>query len=135
VLLCRVTWSLIPVRTTATRNDGVGGHQGWAAVLTLLPGTQVGFSAPDQRQSCSGILTHDEDGYMLKPDAGSKSLWCAAYIGEDEKSPLAQRVLKTCMLVKSLPYRRNISRARDIRLDRDIVGLNTEAVMRLVIRV
>jgi hypothetical protein len=40
-----------------------------AAVLALLLGTQVGFSASVQRQSCSGILAHEDDGgrqsYMM----------------------------------------------------------------------
>jgi hypothetical protein len=69
-----------------------------AAVLALLLGTQVGFSASVQRQSCSGILAHDDDGYLLQPDAGTKSPWCPAYIGDDDKSALAKRVLKTCAL-------------------------------------
>jgi hypothetical protein len=69
-----------------------------AAVLALLLSTQVGFSASAQRQSCSGVLAHDEDGYLLQPDAGTKSPWCPAYIGDDDKSPLAKRVLKTCAL-------------------------------------
>jgi hypothetical protein len=72
------------------------GAQASAAALALLLGTQVGFSAPDQPQACSGILAHDDDGYRLQPDAGTKSPWCPAYIGDDDKSPLAKRVLKTC---------------------------------------
>jgi hypothetical protein len=69
-----------------------------AAALTLLLGAQAGFSAPDQRQACSGVLNHDDDGYALIADPDSKSLWCAASIGEDEKSPLVKRVLKTCAI-------------------------------------
>jgi hypothetical protein len=72
------------------------GAQVCAAVLALLLGTQAGFSASAQRQTCSGILAHDDDGYLLQPDAGTKSPWCPAYIGDDEKSALAKRVLKTC---------------------------------------
>jgi hypothetical protein len=67
-----------------------------AAALALLLGTQAGFSASGDRQSCSGVLTHDQDGYLLTPDADAKSSWCSAYIGDDEKSALAKRVLKTC---------------------------------------
>jgi hypothetical protein len=67
-----------------------------AAVLALLLGTQAGFSASAQRQACSGILAHDDEGYLLQPDAGTKSPWCPAYIGDDDKSALAKRVLKTC---------------------------------------
>jgi hypothetical protein len=70
----------------------------WAAVLALLLSTQAGFSASGQRQSCSGILAHDDGGYLLQPDEGTKSPWCPAYIGDDEKSALARRVLKTCAL-------------------------------------
>ena len=66
-----------------------------AAALALLLSAEAGVSAPDERQSCSGILNHD-DGYALIADPDSKSLWCAASIGEDEKSPLVKRVLKTC---------------------------------------
>jgi hypothetical protein len=69
-----------------------------AAVLALLLGTQAGFSASAQRQACSGILAHDEGGYLLQPDEGTKSPWCPAYIGDDEKSAQAKRVLKTCAL-------------------------------------
>jgi hypothetical protein len=69
-----------------------------AAVLALLLSTQAGFSASAQRQSCSGILAHDDGGYLLQPDAGAKSPWCPAYIGDDEKSPHAKRVLKTWAL-------------------------------------
>jgi hypothetical protein len=36
------------------------------------------------------------DGYTLIADPDSKSLWCAASIGEDARSPLVKRVLKTC---------------------------------------
>jgi hypothetical protein len=73
--------------------------QASAAVLALLLlSTQLGFSASVQRQSCSGILAHDDDGYLLQPDAGTKSPWCPAYIGDDDKSALAKRVLKTCAL-------------------------------------
>jgi hypothetical protein len=74
------------------------GAQASAAMLALLLGTQVGFSASGQRQACSGILAHDDDGYLLQPDAGMKSPWCPAYIGDDDKSALAKRVLKTCAL-------------------------------------
>jgi hypothetical protein len=69
-----------------------------AAALALLLGSQAGFSASDQRQACSGVLTHDDDGYMLVADPDSKSLWCHASIGEDEKSALVKRVLKTCAI-------------------------------------
>jgi hypothetical protein len=69
-----------------------------AAALALLLSAQAGSAASGQRQSCSGILSHDEDGYLLIPDPGSKSAWCPAYIGDDDKSALAQRVLKTCPL-------------------------------------
>ena len=69
-----------------------------AAALVLLVWTGEGSSATATRQACSGILTHDSGGYLLKPDPGSKSLWCDAYIGEDEKSSLARRVLKTCVI-------------------------------------
>jgi hypothetical protein len=69
-----------------------------AAALTLLLSPQAGFSASDLRQTCSGVLTHDDDGYMLIADPDSKSLWCAASIGEDEKSPQVKRVLKTCTI-------------------------------------
>jgi hypothetical protein len=68
-----------------------------AAALALWLSAATGFSAPDQRQSCSGVLNHD-DGYALIADPDSKSLWCAASIGEDEKSPLVKRVLKTCAI-------------------------------------
>jgi hypothetical protein len=68
-----------------------------AAALAWLLSTAAGFSAPDQHQSCSGVLNHD-DGYALIADADSKSLWCAASIGENEKSPLVKRVLKTCAI-------------------------------------
>ena len=68
-----------------------------AAALALLS-PQAGFSASDQRQACSGVLTHDDDGYMLIADPDSKSLWCAASVGEDEKSALVKRVLKTCAI-------------------------------------
>jgi hypothetical protein len=71
--------------------------QASAVVLALLS-TQVGFPASAQRQACSGILAHDDDGYLLQPDEGTKSPWCPAYIGDDDKSPLAKRVLKTCAL-------------------------------------
>jgi hypothetical protein len=69
-----------------------------AAALALALGTQAGFAASGQRQSCSGILEHadDGDGYRLNPDPGTKSPWCPAHIGDGEHSPLAQRVLKTC---------------------------------------
>jgi hypothetical protein len=69
-----------------------------AVALASLLSAQAGFSAPDQRQSCSGVLNHDDDGYALIVDPNPKSLWCAASIGEDEKSPLVKRVLKTCAL-------------------------------------
>jgi hypothetical protein len=69
-----------------------------AAALALLLSSRAGFSASDQRQACSGVLTHDADGYMLIADPDSKSLWCAASIGEDEKSALVKRVLKTCAI-------------------------------------
>jgi hypothetical protein len=69
-----------------------------AAALALLLSPQAGSAASGQHQSCSGILSHDEDGYLLTPDPGSKSPWCPAYIGDDDKSALAQRVLKTCQL-------------------------------------
>jgi hypothetical protein len=68
-----------------------------AAALAVLLGAQAGFSA-DQRQACSGILAHDDDGYMLIADPDSQSLWCAASFGEDEKSPLVMRVWKTCAI-------------------------------------
>ena len=56
------------------------------AVLALLLSTQVGFSASALRQSCSGILAHDDDGYRLQPDEGTKSPWCPAYrIGDNDK--------------------------------------------------
>src|SRR6266567_2822032 len=68
-----------------------------ALALLLLLSTHVGSATSGQRQSCSGVLTHDEEeGYFLKADPASKSLWCASSIGEDEKSSLVQRVLKTC---------------------------------------
>jgi hypothetical protein len=66
------------------------------AALALLLGTQAGSSASGQRQACSGVLNHDEGGYLLSPDADAKSPWCPAYIGDDDKSALAKRVLKTC---------------------------------------
>jgi len=69
-----------------------------AAALAWLLSTAAGFSAPDQHQSCSGVLNHDDDGYALIADPDSKSLWCAASIGENEKSPLVKRVLKTCAI-------------------------------------
>jgi hypothetical protein len=69
-----------------------------AAALVLLVSANAGLSAPAQRQACSGVLTQDDSGYLLKPDPGSKSLWCDAYIGDDKNSSLAQRVLKTCMI-------------------------------------
>jgi hypothetical protein len=68
------------------------------AALVLAASAQVAFSAPAQRQSCSGIVMHDEDGYSLNADPNSKSLWCHASIGESENSPLAKRVLKICAL-------------------------------------
>jgi hypothetical protein len=67
-----------------------------AAALALVLSAQAGSAASGQRQSCSGILAHDEDGYLLNPDPDTKSPWCPAYIGDNEKSPLARRVLKTC---------------------------------------
>ena len=69
-----------------------------AAALVLLVCTGEGSSATGRRQVCNGILTHDNGGYMLKPDPDSKSLWCDAYIGEGDGSSLAQRVLKTCVI-------------------------------------
>jgi hypothetical protein len=68
------------------------------AALLLVAWMGAGSSAPVSRQACSGVLTHDVGGYMLKPDAGSKSLWCDAIIGFEERSSFAQRVLKTCMI-------------------------------------
>jgi hypothetical protein len=69
-----------------------------AAALALALSTQAGFSAAGLRQSCSGIVAHDDDGdgYHLNPDPDTKSPWCPAHIGDDEKSPLVRRVLKTC---------------------------------------
>jgi hypothetical protein len=69
-----------------------------AVALALVVSSQAGSAASGQRQSCSGILEHaDEgDGYRLNPDPGTKSPWCPAHIGDDGKSPLAKRVLKTC---------------------------------------
>jgi hypothetical protein len=69
-----------------------------ATTLLFLACMGPGSSAPGSRQACSGVLTQDEGGYMLKPDPGSKSLWCDAYIGEDKGSSLAQRVLKVCVI-------------------------------------
>src|SRR5258707_1812015 len=66
-----------------------------ATALALLRGTQAGSSASGDRQSCSGVLSHDQDGYLLSPDADTKSPWRSAYIADDEKSALAKRVLKT----------------------------------------
>jgi hypothetical protein len=55
--------------------------------------------ATDKTQVCSGILTKDERGYLLKPDPGS-SPWCDAYIGDDyhigDASTL--RVPKVCQI-------------------------------------
>ena len=69
-----------------------------AAALALTLSAQAGFAASGQRQSCSGILEHadDGDGYRLNPDPGTKSPWCPAHIGDSDKSSLAQRVLRTC---------------------------------------
>ena len=66
------------------------------AALALLLSINAGSAASGDRQSCSGILTHEDDGYALVADPNSKSLWCAASIGEREKAPLVKRVLKTC---------------------------------------
>jgi hypothetical protein len=70
----------------------------FAAALALFLSAHAGSAASGQHQSCNGILSHDTDGYLLIPDPDTKSPWCPAYIGDDEKSPLAQRVLKTCPL-------------------------------------
>jgi hypothetical protein len=71
-----------------------------AATILLLPFAWMGeaAAAPVGRQSCSGVLAHDADGYMLVADPNSKSLWCDAAIGEGESSPLARQVLKTCKI-------------------------------------
>jgi hypothetical protein len=74
--------------------------------LMFLTGAMVPLAAPIQsacaetgsRQACTGVLIRDKAGYLLKEDAGSKSLWCDAYIGEGENLPLVRRVLKTCPL-------------------------------------
>ena len=65
-------------------------------LLLLLAGMGDASAAPVGRQSCSGVLAQDADGYALVADPDSKSLWCAAAIGDDKNSPLAKRVLKTC---------------------------------------
>ena len=67
-----------------------------AAILLLLSTWPGGASsAPVGRQSCSGVLMHDDGGYLLLPDPDSTP-WCPAYIGDDDKSPQARKVLKTC---------------------------------------
>jgi hypothetical protein len=66
------------------------------AALALVLSSHSGSAASGQRQACSGILTQDDDGYLLTPDPGTKSPWCPAYIGDDKNSALAKRVLKTC---------------------------------------
>jgi hypothetical protein len=51
------------------------------------------------RQSCIGILTRDEGGLLLKPGASPKSLWCDAYINDNEVPgipSLARQVLRGC---------------------------------------
>ena len=67
-------------------------------MVPLVAPIQSAFAEPSLRQACTGVLIRDKAGYLLKEDAGSKSLWCDAYIGEGENSPLVQRVLKTCAL-------------------------------------
>ena len=59
-------------------------------LLLLLAGMGDASSAPVGRQSCSGVLAQDADGYMLVADPDSKSVWCAAAIGEDKSAPLAK---------------------------------------------
>jgi hypothetical protein len=68
------------------------------AALALMLSAHSSSAASGQRQSCSGILTQDDDGYLLNPDPNTKSPWCPAYIGDDKNSALAKRVLKTCAL-------------------------------------
>jgi hypothetical protein len=68
------------------------------ATLALALSPHPGSAASGQPQSCSGILTQDDDGYLLNPDPNTKSPWCPAYIGDDKNSALAKRVLKTCAL-------------------------------------
>ena len=66
------------------------------AALALVLSSQAGSAASGQRQSCSGILEHGDDGYRLNPDPDTKSPWCPAHIGDGDKAPLALRVLKKC---------------------------------------
>jgi hypothetical protein len=67
-------------------------------MLLLIASTAVATSSPEQRQTCQGVLALDETGYLLRPDPGSKSLWCDAYIGFEKDAALARRVLQACTL-------------------------------------
>jgi hypothetical protein len=62
-----------------------------ALIVPLFAGPGVTASPQSIHQNCNGILTRDEDGYQLRPDAGS-GLWCDSYIAGE----LVQRVLKAC---------------------------------------
>jgi hypothetical protein len=67
------------------------------SILITLAATLIACTAnaADQHQVCNGVLIKDEEGYLLKPDAGS-SLWCDAYIDGDFGDASVSRVLEVC---------------------------------------
>ncbi len=67
-------------------------------ILCLLCMTeQTQGSALKNRQSCEGTLVFDADGMLLLTDIKKNpSLWCDAYIGEDQNSVIANQVTANC---------------------------------------